>query len=88
MNDSSRSKSLRDVSIGSQRARLLKRLQAGPVNTFEAMSELNICRPGARISELRGLGHRIGTHLTDLIDAQGFRHPHCAVYYLTEGSAA
>lgn len=86
--NASRSKSLRDVSADSQRARLLKRLQAGPVNTFEAITELNICRPGARVADLRKAGHPIKTYLSDLIDAQGFRHPRCATYYLTEGGAA
>lgn len=82
MTERSHDKSLRNVSTDSQRARLLKRLQAGPVNTFEAMTELNICRPGARIAELRALGHPIGTNLSDLTDAQGYRHPKVATYYL------
>lgn len=85
-----RSDCLRDVSADSQRRRLLERLRAGPVNTFEAQAELNICRPGARIADLRASGHPIRTHLSDLVDEHGFKHPRVATYYLTaaEESAA
>ena len=65
-----------------QRARLLKRLQMGPIDTLTAMRELNILRPGARIFELRDLGHKIFTHRLVLTDDQGRTHRWIALYYL------
>jgi hypothetical protein len=67
-----------------QRARLLKRLQLGPVDTFCIMRELNICRPSARISELRGAGLDIRTHRVSTTDDQGRTHHGIALYYLTQ----
>lgn len=66
-----------------QRARLLERLQAGPIDTFTAIRELNIVRPGARINELRDLGHKILTHRLTLTDDQGRKHRGMALYYLS-----
>ncbi|MBY8970805.1 helix-turn-helix domain-containing protein [Pseudomonas sp. P867] len=66
-----------------QRARLLERLQSGPIDTFTAIRELNIVRPGARINELRGLGHKILTHRLTLTDDQGRTHQGMALYYLS-----
>jgi len=83
MNDS-RPKNLRDVSASSQCRRLLERLRAGPINSFEITAELNICRPGARIAELRADGHPIQSHRATVEDSQGFQHPNVATYYLTD----
>lgn len=66
-----------------QRARLLERLQSAPIDTFTAIRELNIVRPGARINELRGLGHKILTHRLTLTDDQGRTHQGMALYYLS-----
>lgn len=66
-----------------QRARLLERLHAGPIDTFTAIRELNIVRPGARINELRGLGHKIMTERLTLTDDQGRVHRGMALYYLS-----
>lgn len=71
-----------------QRARLLERLQAGPIDTFTAIRELNIVRPGARINELRGLGHKILTHRLTLTDDQGRTHQGMALYYLSTNPPA
>lgn len=71
-----------------QRARLLERLQAGPIDTFTAIRELNIVRPGARINELRGLGHKILTHRLVLTDDQGRTHRGIALYYLSTNPPA
>ena len=87
MNDS-RPKSLRNVSASSQCRRLLERLRAGPINSFEITAELNICRPGARICELRAEGHSIKTHRRTIVDAQGYKHPGVAVYYLSAEAKA
>lgn len=84
----SRPKNLRDVSAASQCRRLLERLRAGQINSFEITAELNICRPGARISELRSEGHPIKTYLTTIEDAYGYKHPRVAVYYLSTEPAA
>ena len=65
-----------------QRARLLERLKAGPIDTFTAIRELNIVRPGARINELRDMGHKILTHRLTLTDDQGRIHRGMALYYL------
>ena len=82
MNDS-RPKNLRDVRASSQCRRLLERLRAGPINSFEIAAELNIWRPSARISELRAEGHNIKTHRRTIEDAQGYKHPGVATYYLS-----
>lgn len=78
MNDSQRS--LRDISAPAQCLRLVERLRAGPINSFEITDQLNICRPGAPIANLRGAGYEIRTCLADLIDGQGFKHPRVATY--------
>lgn len=75
---------LDNTSPGVQSARLLDRLQLGPVDTFGIMRELNICRPSARISELRSAGHAIRTHRISTIDDQGRTHQGIALYYLTQ----
>ncbi len=73
---------LDDTSGGAQRARLLAHLrQHGSINTFEAIRQLNIVRPGARIAELRAQGHNIRTHLSTLKDDHGREHPNVATYY-------
>jgi hypothetical protein len=71
-----------------QRARLLERLKAGPIDTFTAIRELNIIRPGARINELRGLGHKILTHRLTLTDDHGWTHHGMALYYLSTNPPA
>lgn len=79
---------IKDTSAASQRVRLLERLHAGPVSTFEAREELNIMMPAARVKELRLRGYPVQTHLSDLRDAHGYMHQGVATYYLTEGGAA
>jgi len=71
-----------------QRARPLKRLQAGPIDTFTAIRELNILRPGAHINELRRLGHKILPHRLILTDDQGRTHRGMALYYLSTNAPA
>ena len=71
-----------------QRARLLERLHISPIDTFTAIRELNIVRPGARINELRGLGHKILTHRLTLTDDQGRAHRGMALYYLSTNPPA
>lgn len=73
---------LDDSSTNAQRTRLLSRLQLGPIDTFSIMRELNICRPSARISELRAAGHAIRTHRISTTDDQGRTHHGIALYYL------
>ncbi|OLU25436.1 hypothetical protein BVH03_17405 [Pseudomonas sp. PA15(2017)] len=78
-----------DTSSNAQRIRLLDHmLTHGSVNTFQAMRQLNILRPGARIAELRAAGHMIKTHLGTLEDDQGRRHPKVATYYITAQPSA
>ena len=71
-----------------QRARLLERLHSSPIDTFTAIRELNIVRPGARINELRSLGHKILTHRLTLSDDQGRTHRGMALYYLSTNPPA
>lgn len=71
-----------------QRARLLERLQAGPIDTFTAIRELNIIRPSARINELRGMGHQIMTQRMTLTDDHGRTHNSMALYYLSTNPPA
>ncbi|WP_324734123.1 helix-turn-helix domain-containing protein [Pseudomonas paeninsulae] len=74
---------INDTSGSAQRLRLLARLKLGPVDTFAAIRELNILRPGARISELRAAGHLIKTRLITLTDDQGRTHDGIALYCLS-----
>jgi len=74
---------LANTSTDAQRSRLLARLQVAPIDTFCAMRELNICRPSARISELRAAGHAIRTQRISLTDDQGRTHHGIAMYVLT-----
>ncbi|MFI8224248.1 helix-turn-helix domain-containing protein [Pseudomonas sp. NPDC085632] len=61
---------------------------AGPIDTFTAIRELNIVRPGARINELRDMGHRIMTERLTLTDDQGRTHRGMALYYLSTNPPA
>jgi len=75
-----------NTSSHAQRARLLEYMRIhGSINTFEAISELNILRPGARIAELRAAGHNIRTQLGTLCDDHGREHQNVATYYLSGG---
>lgn len=71
-----------DTSSEAQRARLLERLHAGPVDTITARRELNIMMPAARVKELREAGHPIKTHRLTLTDDHGRTHHGVALYYL------
>ncbi|MGS0941842.1 helix-turn-helix domain-containing protein [Pseudomonas luteola] len=72
------------TSASAQRKRLVVYMQEnGSVDTFTAIRELNVLRPGARIAELRAEGYNIKTHLGRLYDDQGRPHSRCATYYLS-----
>lgn len=73
---------IHDTNADAQRARLLARLQAGPVDTITARRELNIMMPAARVKELRELGHAIKTHRITLTDEHGRTHRGVALYYI------
>lgn len=77
-----------NTSGNAQRIRLLARLKIGPIDTFTAIRELNIVRPGSRINELRALGHKILTHRVTLTDDQGRSHGRVALYYLSTNPPA
>ncbi|WP_437883540.1 helix-turn-helix domain-containing protein [Pseudomonas sp. LRF_L74] len=72
-----------NTSAEAQRARLLERLQEGPVSTIEARRDLNILMPAARVKELRTAGHVIQTHRMRLHDDQGRPHSGVALYLLS-----
>ena len=71
-----------------QRARFLKRLHIGPVDTLTARSELSILHPAARVQELKDQGHKILKHTLTLTDDQGQKHHGVALYYLGTTSPA
>lgn len=73
---------INDTSRSAQNARLVPRMRQGPVDTFTIMRELNICRPGARICDLRNAGYTIHTQLITLKDEWGRKHPKVALYTL------
>ncbi|WP_443698184.1 helix-turn-helix domain-containing protein [Pseudomonas sp.] len=73
---------VKNTSIEAQKARLVSRMEQGSIDTFTIMRELNICRPGARICDLRNSGYRIITSLAVLTDAWGCSHKRVAVYTL------
>ncbi|WP_371135467.1 helix-turn-helix domain-containing protein [Pseudomonas sp. PD9R] len=74
--------SINDNSRNAQNTRLVSRLRAGSADTFMIMRELNICRPGARICDLRSVGYVIYTQLITLEDEWGRKHPRVAFYTL------
>ncbi|MBI6853391.1 helix-turn-helix domain-containing protein [Pseudomonas cichorii] len=76
------SEGLKNTSINAQNQRFIERLRLGPIDTFTAMRELNICRPGARICDLRNSGHQINTARITLTDEWGRTHRGVAVYTL------
>lgn len=74
---------LQNTSNEAQLARLVLHLRMGSSDTFTIMRELNICRPGARICDLRATGYKIITTRTTLTDEWGRNHRGVAVYTLT-----
>ncbi|NAT59713.1 hypothetical protein BKM17_17480 [Pseudomonas syringae group genomosp. 3] len=78
----SASKSLKNTSINAQLTRLIARLRAGQADTFTIIRELNICRPGARICDLRNRGYKIHTDRVTLTDEWGRQHVGVALYTL------
>ncbi|WP_426427056.1 helix-turn-helix domain-containing protein [Pseudomonas palmensis] len=73
---------LQNTSITAQNARLAERMEQGSVDTFAIMRELNICRPGARICDLRNAGYNIITNRVVLTDEWGRTHRGVALYTL------
>lgn len=71
-----------NTSITAQNARLAERMEQGSVDTFAIMRELNICRPGARICDLRNAGYNIITNRVVLTDEWGRTHRGVALYTL------
>ena len=61
-------------SAASQRARLLRALMRGPVDTQHASRKLDIIHPPRRVFELRKLGHRITTSWVWRTTEAGERH--------------
>lgn len=71
-----------NTSINAQNARLAGRMEQGSIDTFAIMRELNICRPSARICDLRAAGYKILTNRITLTDEWGRTHRGVAVYTL------
>ena len=66
-----------------QRQRILASLGRAPKTSHQLRCE-GIYQVSARIKELREMGYRIHTHRVNLVDRDGFWHPRCALYSLTE----
>ncbi|VXC40051.1 conserved hypothetical protein [Pseudomonas sp. 8BK] len=75
---------IQSSSSSAQRARLLARLQLGPIDTLTARRELNILMPAARIKELKERGNPISKQSISMTDEQGRTHHGIALYYLTQ----
>ena len=73
---------LYDTSNHAQLVRLVRVFVKGLPDTFTIMRELNICRPGARICDLRNAGYRIITNRITMTDEWGRIHRGVAVYTL------
>ncbi|MGV8864756.1 MAG: helix-turn-helix domain-containing protein [Pseudomonas sp.] len=71
-----------NTSRNAQNTRLAKRMGHGSVDTFTIMRELNICRPGARICDLRNAGYKIITNRITMTDEWGRTHAGVAMYTL------
>jgi len=76
--------SIQSSSSSAQCARLLARLQLGPIDTLTARRDLNVLHPAARINELKERGHPIRAQRISMIDEQGRTHHGIALYYLTQ----
>ena len=82
-NKASQKKSrVNDTSRNAQNARLVAHLRLEQADTFTIMRELNICRPGARVCDLRNSGFEIITTRTVLTDEWGRIHRGVAIYTL------
>lgn len=55
----------------SQCARLLARLERGPINPMQALVELGIFRLAARINDLRKMGYRIAREMVTVLNRYG-----------------
>ncbi len=75
---------LNGTSTSAQRARLLARLQLGPIDTLTARRELNILMPAARIKELKERGNLISKQSISMTDEQGRTHHGIALYHLIQ----
>lgn len=62
-----------------QRERILEALERRPHTTHDLLT-LGVFRPGARIRELREMGHDIVTERVTLVDEWGYTHDRCAQY--------
>ncbi|UWF49664.1 helix-turn-helix domain-containing protein [Pseudomonas sp. N3-W] len=71
-----------NTSANAQNARLVPHLRLGQSDTFTIMRELNICRPGARICDLRNAGYKIITNRITMTDEWGRIHRGVAIYTL------
>jgi hypothetical protein len=71
-----------NTSRNAQNARLAAYLRLEQADTFTIMRELNICRPSARIRDLRASGYEIITTRTPLTDEWGRTHRGVAIYTL------
>ncbi|MHA6127924.1 helix-turn-helix domain-containing protein [Pseudomonas fluorescens group sp. PF-1] len=80
--ETSRGKDIGDTSNSAQNNRLAGRMEQGSIDTFAIMRELNICRPSARICDLRAAGYKILTNRITLTDEWGRIHRGVAVYTL------
>ena len=73
---------IHNISTRAQRERLLMALIEGPITTYYARENLNICAPAPRVKELREEGHDIYTSFETLPDNAGRLHPRSARYVL------
>jgi len=71
-----------DSSRNAQNERLAAHLRFEQADTFTIMRELNICRPGARVCDLRNSGYEIITTRKVLTDEWGRIHRGVAIYTL------
>ena len=55
----------------SQLYRVLARLRRGPLTSAQALAELGVGRLGARVYDLRAMGHDIHTETLDVINRFG-----------------
>ncbi|MCK4121064.1 hypothetical protein HFK83_01520 [Ralstonia pseudosolanacearum] len=72
-------------SAEAQRARLLRALKRGPVDTQRAFRKLDILHPPRRVFELRRMGYAITTQWVERITEAG--ESHRVGMYVLEGAA-
>lgn len=76
--------SAKSCATEAQHERILQALAMRP-HTSHELRCIGVYQVSTRIKELRELDFNIQTHRVNLVDADGYFHPRCALYSLIKG---